>query len=251
MPSPWRLIDSDLVSPPVSAALDEAILEAHIAGRVPNTLHFYRRSVPTVSVGYFQRIASSLDLAECRRRKVEIVRRRSGGSTIYTDPGQLIYGLVIHDGDLPQGRTESFSFVCSALARAIGSFGLFAAYRPPNDIEVSGRKVSGNAQFRRQGSVLQHGTILVNTDTELMDAVLRADPEKEPHPTVPSLRITTLSAMLGRVPEMDLVKSRVSSEIARAFAAEFEPARLTDYERVLVDSLVRDRYSRDDWNLKF
>jgi lipoate-protein ligase A len=251
MPPLWRLVDSEFVSPAESAALDEAILEAHVGGEVPNTLHFYRRGTPTISVGYFQKISESLDIEECRARGVAVVRRKSGGSSIYTDAGQLIYGLVMHDSELPADRQESFCAVCSALAKAISSFGVAARFRPMNDIEIDGRKVSGNAQLRRKGSVLQHGTVLVDTDVRAMDAVLRQDPAK--HETVmrPSDRIVTLAKLLGRAPEMREVKERIVSEISSAFGTGFERGELTSFERALVQKLVRERYGRDEWNFKF
>src|SRR3990170_1419224 len=118
MPRRWRLVDSGLVPPAESAALDEAILEAHVQGAVPGTLHFYRRSLPTVSIGYFQKVADSVDLPECQRRGVSIVRRKSGGSSIYTDSGQLIYGLIIDGCDVPKDES-AFCVICEALSRAL------------------------------------------------------------------------------------------------------------------------------------
>jgi len=237
--------------PPLSAALDEAILEAHIDGEVPNTLHFYRRSVPTISVGYFQKITETVDVSECSRRGVSIVRRMSGGSSIYTDQGQLIYGLVVHDADLPGSREESFRIVCTALAETISSFGVKAEHKPVNDVEVEGKKVSGNAQLRRKGSVLQHGTVLVDTDLSAMDAVLRVSPSNQRGIARPSQRVTTLARLLGTAPDMDILKSRLTAGLARAFGAEFMPGNLSERELVLVARLVEERYGRRDWNMKF
>lgn len=245
----WRLVDSGLVPPPESAAIDEAILETHIAGKVPNTLHFYRRRIPTISLGYFQKVSESVDLPECRRRGVALVRRRSGGSSIFTDSGQLIYALIVHESDLPADRAESFRKVCGAIAKAIESFGVDAVYRPLNDVEVDGRKVSGNAQLRRKGSVLQHGTVVIDTDLELMDAVLKVVGQGAV--TRPSERMTTLAALLESPPDVDLVAGALAFELGSAFDVEFVMSSLTPVERALVRKLVRERYSRDEWNMRF
>lgn len=250
MPQPWRLVDSGMVPPPDSAALDEAILEAHIEGLVPNTLHFYRRSVPTISVGYFQKISESIDLAECERRGVAIVRRKSGGSSIYTDEGQLIYGLVIHDSDLPPERADSFRLTCSAIANAARSLGVDAVYRPMNDVEVGGRKISGNAQLRRKGSVLQHGTVVVDTDISEMDAVLKVSRFRAASIVRPSERITTLKSLLGVAPDMDVVKVSLVSAFEEAFNTRFTTSSLSDSEKAVVHRLVEERYSRKEWNFK-
>ena len=236
------------MAPAESAALDEAILEAHIAGSVHNTLHFYRRAVPTISVGYFQKIGECIDLAECQRRGVAVVRRRSGGSSIFTDAGQLIYGLVVHDADLPKDRAKSFEVVCTAISRAVSSFGLNARYRPMNDVEVAGRKVSGSAQLRRKGSVLQHGTIIVDTDLGTMDAVLK--PSKKA-PSKPSDRVATLASLCGSVPPMDDVKSALESELERSFGTAFERGLLSAEELGIIKRLVQERYANHSWNFKF
>ena len=245
------MVDSGLVRPAESAALDEAILAAHIEGLAPNTIHFYRRSMPTVSVGYFQRIEESLDLGECKRRGVAIVRRKSGGSSIYTDQGQLIYGLVVNESDVPKDRAESFRVICSAIASALSSFGLEARYRPMNDVEVGGKKVSGNAQLRRKGSVLQHGTVIVETDLEAMDAVLRIDAAKSRGVFRPSDRVTSLSNLLGKKVSIESVRVRMAEQIERTFGADIEPGSLSEWECAQVAWLVEQRYSRDSWNLKF
>jgi lipoate-protein ligase A len=245
------LVDSGLVSPAVSAALDEAILEAHIAGKTPNTLHFYRRDRPTISLGYFQKVAESVDIAECGRRNVALVRRKSGGSSIFTDPGQLIYGLVVHEDDLPAERAESFRMICTAIAKALSTFGLEAAYRPMNDVEVDGMKVSGNAQLRRKGSVLQHGTIVVDTDLKQMDCVLRVLKVAGGVEMKPSDRVATLTSLLGTVPDMELVKGALVSAFEDAFNVRFVSSPLSKVEDAIVRKLVRERYSRKEWNMKF
>jgi lipoate-protein ligase A len=231
--------------------MDEAILEAHIAGEVPDTLHFYRRAVPTISMGYFQKVGESVDTGECERRGVSIVRRKSGGSSIYTDSGQLIYGLVLHEKELPADRTDSFCVVCSALAEALRSYGIDARFRPMNDIEVGGRKISGNAQLRRKGSVLQHGTILVDTDLAAMDSVLKVVRSKRESVARPSDRVATLSSLLGAAPDMDEVKRRIADEVASKFKVRFEKKGLSTLEKSIVRTLVGEYYGRKEWNLRF
>jgi lipoate-protein ligase A len=251
MPRSWRSVDSGLVSPPLSAALDEAILEEHVSGNVPDTLHFYVRACPTISIGYFQKVSECVDVNECERRGIALVRRKSGGSSIYTDSGQLIYGLVLHEEELPSDMTESFRVTCSAIAEALQTFGVDAVYRPANDVEVHGKKVSGNAQLRRKGSVLQHGTILVDTDLAQMDAVLKARASKGARTARPSDRVTTLRDILGSPPKMDLVKDALTAALGTAFEAVFSASTLTRGESVFAEKLVAERYSRDEWNLKF
>jgi len=246
------LVDSGLVRPPESAAMDEAILEAHSEGLVQNTLHFYRRSQPTISIGYFQKVQEAVNLEECDRRGVALVRRKSGGSSIYTDPGQLIYGLVASESDLPGEHAEAFRVVCTALARAISSFGVVAAYRPMNDVEIGGRKVSGSAQLRRKGSVLVHGTVILDTSLETMDAVLRPRAVEEGESKQPSERVATIaSLMAGLPPGMLELKTAIAAELSKEFDVAFQGSSLTDREKMYVSEFVKDRYGNSDWTFRF
>lgn len=245
MSDTWRLVDSGPLPPPESVAVDEAVLEAHSRGEAPDTLHLYSRSSPTVSVGYFQKASEAVDLGACARLGVSVVRRGSGGSSIYTDGGQLVYGLVVRSDELPPTPEASFALVCGAVAGALSRLGVDARHRPVNDVEVGGRKVSGSAQLRRRGSVLQHGTVIVDTDLRAMDSVLRHARGQRP-----SDRVTTLATILGRTPAMDEVKALVREEISSLFGIRFEAGPLTPAEGSAVGRLVRERYSRDEWNLR-
>lgn len=241
----WRMVDSGSLPPPESAAVDEAILEAHAAGEVPCTLHFYVRSSPTVSLGYSQRVSESVDLDACRRLGVSVIRRGSGGGSIYTDRGQLIYALVVGAEALPKSLDASFAVVCGAVADALSSIGVDAMQRPVNDVEVGGKKVSGSAQHRRRRSVLQHGTVLVDTDMGLMDLVLVGGQGRRP-----SERVTNLSSLMGRTIDMDVLKARLRDAFSSSFGTRFEPGTLTQREKSTVKHLVTERYSRDEWNLR-
>jgi lipoate-protein ligase A len=239
----WRLVDSGRVRAAESAAIDEAILESRASGATPDTLHFYVRARPTVSVGHFQSLAESVDLDRCREAGVDIVRRKSGGGSIFTDPGQLIYGLVVSESELPRGATPSFAIVCSAIARAISSLGVEARHRPVTDIEVDGRKVSGSAQLRRKGVVLQHGSVILDADLELMDSVLRGGR--------PSERVTSLRAVLGRMPSMDELKSAMRRELSEEFGVRFVDGSLTVEEDARAKQLVEEVYADGSWTSRF
>jgi lipoate-protein ligase A len=243
MSTEWRLVDSGHVRAADSAAIDEAILESRASGAVPDTLHFYVRASPTVSLGHFQRLSESVDLDRCRDAGVDLVRRKSGGSSIFTGPGQLIYGLIISGSQLPRGPEASFAVICSAIARAISSLGVDARHRPVNDIEVDGKKVSGSAQLRRRGVVLQHGSVILDTDLGLMDSVLRKGS--------PSERVTSLRSVLGRPPSMKVLKSALKHELSIEFGADIVPGKLTPDEEVRAAQLAEEFYANPSWTSRF
>ena len=90
----WRFIDTDITDPYYVTAADEAIALARKEKKVSNTLHFYRRKPAAISVGRSRKIHDDVNVDECLKNNVKIVRRTTGGGTIFTDKDCLIYSLV-------------------------------------------------------------------------------------------------------------------------------------------------------------
>jgi lipoate-protein ligase A len=244
----WRLIDSGIVSPEFSAASDEAITDALLVGSVPDTLHFYVRDSPTISIGHNRSLQRSVFQEEVARRGVRIVRRLSGGSAVYTDRGQLIFALALHDSLLPPDVVESYAAICGALIRGLSTIGVKAEYKPVNDILVAGRKVSGSAQLRRGGIVLHHGTMLVDTDLEALAAVLRPVVSEKEVGSVAARPVTCLREILGKAPDMQDVKRALARGISETFGVTLNPQNLTPSEMSDIENLVREKYGSREWN---
>jgi lipoate---protein ligase len=241
----WRLIDSDLSSPQRSVACDEAMLLARQHRLVPNTLHLYRRERPTVSLGYFESVEECLDMEAVRRHGVELVRRASGGSAIYTDPGQIIYAVVVDSEMVPESPNETFALICGGIIKALDILGLRAEFKPVNDVLVNRRKISGSAQMRKGGVVLQHGTLMVDTNFEAMFEVLRMRKVGRSKETV-----TSLAKELDKAPCMEKVKSALIEGFSSTFDAIIDKGVLTRFEERKIDELVKSKYGSEDYTFK-
>jgi lipoate-protein ligase A len=231
----WRLIDSDLVPPARSAAVDEALLLSKHRRQGANILHLYRRDRPTVSLGHFENVHDRVDLDAVGEHRVDIVRRMSGGSAIYTDPGQLVCSAVVDRELMPGSPADAFRLFCQGFIEALKRFGLEAEYKPINDVQVGGRKISGSAQIRQWEVVLLHGTLIVDPDYDLMYKVLRS-------PKRSRGSMTSLCEELGRVPEMPEVKEAVVQGFASTFDTDIERSGLSAEEFALIGNLTRTKY---------
>src|SRR5208283_3711959 len=91
----WRLLPLQTDNAFVNMAIDEAILTARIAGQVPNTLRFYRWQPSAVSIGKNQNPEAEVYLDACTQLGVDMVRRVSGGGTVYHDyDGEVTYSVT-------------------------------------------------------------------------------------------------------------------------------------------------------------
>ncbi len=241
----WRLLDTDLALPAYTSAADEAIVAARNMNLVPNTLHLYRRDRPTVSLGYFERAEESVNLELVKKMGIQIVRRMSGGSAIYTDPDQIIYSLVLEKEMVPENPNETFEIICAGIVRALGILGLQAEFKPVNDILIRDRKVSGSAQTRKGTVVIQHGTVIVDADFDLMFKVLKTRKKKIRSPE----GMTSLTAELGRKPPMEEVKAAIVQGFSEEFGVEIVRGVLTHFEERTIGQLVEEKYGKEEYAL--
>jgi len=135
-------------------------------------------SHPTAVLGCGDKPETALNLEECALRGVGWVKRVTGGGTVLQTRGVFNYSYTAPDAGSPDLQ-RAFEQGTHLVVRALAQLGIEARHRGTSDVAVGDRKISGNAQARKWKAILLHGTLLVDIDRELMEAVLR-HPRKEP-----------------------------------------------------------------------
>ena len=255
-----RLIDAsgeDLPVPAFSGALnmgiDEALIGSVSRGESPPTLRFYAWSPKCITVGYFQSLEDEVDLAACKADGVDAVRRLTGGGAVFHD-AEITYSVVLPLGHelASEDILESYRAICAGLVRGLSFLDVKASFEPINDIAAGGKKLSGNAQTRRAGCLLQHGTVLLDLDCARMFSYLKVPAEKLKGRLIKDVeaRVTSLRALLGReVPFAEAAKA-LRSGFAEAWDAEFANAALTSAEAAEASRLAAERFSLLEWNAR-
>lgn len=257
----WRLLRLEVADAFRNMAIDEAILQARIEGMVPNTLRFFMWRPSAVSVGRFQDVFKEVQVENCKKHGVDIVRRISGGGAVYHDHNdEITYSVIVDKKDLGYADMDvasAYRKICGGLiegARILGTNVEFNSQDPrqcPN-LTIKGRKISGSAQSYKKGILLQHGTFLVGIDYEKMFTFLKV-PWAE---TLMDVLEVSKKRLTSAKQELE---SRVSIEETRQALVEgFEKAlgirlveeELTSYERKLAENLRRDKFLTDNWNFK-
>ena len=129
----------------------------------------------TVVIGRNQNAEEEIDRAFVEAHGVRVVRRTTGGGAVYHDLGNLNYSFITDAGEAENLTMGRFT---KPVTSALQGLGLRAEASGRNDILVEGRKVSGTAQRLLNGRILHHGTLLFDTDPDMVAGALRADPEK-------------------------------------------------------------------------
>lgn len=172
----WRHISEETWGGPMNMALDE-VAAATAASNGLRTTRVYRWNPTTVSLGYNQD-SSTINWEFCERIGVDVTRRPTGGGGIYHDSyGDISYSIITPAEDLPSDLLSSYKLLCEPILETFRKLGIDAKFadeeqsplyrpacylrglHPAHDVVVDGRKISGNAQYRRKDVVIQHGSL--------------------------------------------------------------------------------------------
>ena len=254
----WRLLKFETHNAYMNMAIDEAILNARIKGLAPNTMRFYRWNPSAVSIGKFQKIENEVHLENCLKHGVDVVRRITGGGTVYHDAeGEITYSIIANKEDLnAKDIAEVYTKIYNGIVEALKILGLKADFnegdaRACPNLTINGKKISGSAQCHKTGIVLQHGTILVDVNLEKMFTFLKVPWAKTCMEIVPIAKnkITSIKAELGREIPHAMVHEALIEGFRKSLKTRLENSDLTTYEKALAEKLCREKYATTEWNM--
>jgi lipoate---protein ligase len=224
-------------------ALDEVLMKS-VRRAMSGTpvLRLYGWNPPAISIGYFQSVEQEVNVQRCNQIGIDIVRRVTGGGAVLHEY-EVTYSFITRK--YPQNILESYKMVCDPIVNGLINLGFHKTrFAPLNDIVVDGKKVSGNAQTRKDGVLLQHGTILLNVNFKKMFTLLKIPKEK-----IGDKMIDNVSQ---RVMSLNRTFEEVSTAIAVAFRTKFAAKLIFDKitPQEVRDSkvLIREKYATAAWN---
>jgi lipoate---protein ligase len=246
MSDQWRVIGPEKRRGALNLALEEACLESISRNEAPPTLFFYEWEKPAVIIGYFQKLHSEVNVEACGLAGIDIIRRISGGGAMYQDnDGGLTFGVIAPENALPKDINEAYRFVCGRVIDGLRAIGIKSEFKPINDIQVNGKKISGSAQTRRKNAVLVHGTLLYTLDAGKMFTFLTVGKEKISDKFIASVhdRVTSIKD------QKDVTKGQIYDALIKAFASEknFYRGQWTAEELSRAEKIVKERHENPDW----
>lgn len=234
-----QLLELTLPTAAENVALDEALLdEAEERSRGSELLRLWELPKPAVVIGRSSRLDQEVEVSECRRQGLEIVRRSSGGAAIVAGPGCLMYSLLLSYDLRPALRSldHAHQFVLERLSESLAKHAAGVQCRGISDLAIGGRKVSGNSLRCKRNWCLYHGTLLYAFDLSCIPWLLKTPPRQ---PTYRAGRPHEEFVANLPLPGPTLVRSVIG-----AFGAD-KPTTVWPHEEV--QRLVRERYGREEW----
>lgn len=222
-------------------ALDEALLEQAQAGPAgTESLRIWQADSPFIVLGRSSRVADEVHDRCAQQQAIPVFRRVSGGATVVAGPGCMFYALVLSLEQRPQLRMidQAHQFVMGQMQSALQALVPQLEFDGTCDLVVTGRKVSGNSVRLIRDWMLYHGTLLLDMDLTLVDRLLKHPPRE------PEYRA-------GRTHADFLANLQIPYQAAAsALYAKWPIAsKVKSLPLARIQSLVRDKYSQDSWNL--
>jgi lipoate-protein ligase A len=255
----WRFIPLEVRNGYWNMALDEAILNAIIGKKSPNTLRFYKWNPSTASIGKNQSLSAEVYMKFAKKKRFNVVRRITGGGAVFHDKnGEITYSIVCPIKFLENFNAikvlDQFEIITQGIVAGLTNYGLSpkkgVIHCPA--IFIEGKKFSGNAQARKKGYLLQHGTILLEIDPELMYSVLKAPENVSKSRMVQSVRAKCIGIkdQLMKYDEL-LFLDALKSGFEHTLGIKLVDGNFTEYELEIAQKLVKEKYSNRDWLNKY
>jgi lipoate-protein ligase A len=247
---PFRVIDTGIRGGRANIAFDQALIEAHKARRIPDTVRFLRFR-PSALVGIHQILSHEVRRDYCRTKGIEIGRRITGGGGLYLDEGQIGWELVFDRSSLGHmDLTDTTRLICESAALGLNKLGVPARYRPRNDIEVDGRKISGTGGFYDDDTLFYQGTLLIDFDPEQMIAALKVPVEKLSKRDLASARqrVISMREILGdNLPDLETIYQGLLDGLAEGLGILPQWGDVLEFEEQIAERLYLEEIGRDEF----
>ncbi|MFS0752109.1 biotin/lipoate A/B protein ligase family protein [Oceanobacillus sp. 1P07AA] len=261
----WAFLENTPQDAAINMALDEALLHWHRKGEIPPALRFYRWNKPTLSIGYFQKVDGKIDFQGMKKHHCQLVRRMTGGSAVLHED-ELTYSIVISEEHerVASSIRQAYYDLSKGILRAYQLLGIQVDYASEQiskersticfeqpafyELVANGKKISGNAQIRKRGILLQHGSIPISMNVEMLFDLFQFSTEQLKKRKKQGFykKATTINTELGEKQSYEVVRNAFQQGFSEILNIELEPITLTDEQWKEVYQIAEANYSENN-----
>ncbi len=201
---------------------------------------------PSIIIGKNQNTVEEINTNYVEENGIKVVRRLSGGGAVYHDLGNLNFSFITKDDG---NSFHNFRKFTEPVVKALQKLGVNAELSGRNDLEVEGRKISGNAQFSTKGKMFSHGTLLFNTEMDQVAAALNVKKDKIESKGIKSVRsrVANISEFLKEPMTIEQFRMELLKSIFED-SSHIQEYVLTEEDWKNIHKLSKERYQNWEWN---
>lgn len=235
--------NNNIKDPMVNLAMEEYVLR-----EIPTDDSYFLFYVnqPSIIIGKNQNTVEEINESYIRENNIKVVRRVSGGGAVYHDEGNLNFSFITEDDGNSFHNFEKFT---QPIAEALQEMGVNAQVSGRNDLEIDGKKVSGNAMFTQKGRMFSHGTLMLESDVSEVQNALKVNPKKIESKGVKSVRgrVGNINDFLTDKIDIEEFKERILAHIFNG-SENIEEYKLSDEDWKKINKLSEEKYQTWEWN---
>lgn len=224
-------------------------IEEYIIKNIEEDAFILWRNRPSILIGRNQNTLTEIDYEYVRQEKIDVVRRLSGGGTVFNDLGNINFTFITKKAQDGSSLSNGFEKFALPVIKALQSLGVNAVFTGRNDITIDEKKFSGNAQYHYKDKTLHHGTLLFSGNLERLAKALKSKPLKLQDKGVKSVRsrVTNISEHLKS--PMNVIEFK---EYLKKYIMDFhnisEEYVLSENEMAETIKIQKERFESWDWN---
>lgn len=236
-------IENNSTNPYFNFALEYYLLNEKDLG--DDTIFMFWRTEPTLMIGKFQNTIEEINQKYVEEKRINVVRRITGGGTIYTDMNTWQYSFINKNCNSSGIDFKTFT---QPIIDALKDQGINASLSGRNDLHIDDKKFSGNAQYVKGSKKLHHGSILFNTNIEEMVRSITVAEDKIISKGIKSVRdrVINVSDYLNDK-EIDSLKFKdimLESLLKKANGTY----KLTEEDIERVNEIAKEKFESWEWN---
>lgn len=268
MQETWHILNSKYNDAAMNMAIDEALLHFHAEGSIRPTIRFYGWENPSLTIGHFQKIDKAINLDGVHKHQCDFVRRLTGGSAVLHDD-EITYSIVVKEDHpkIPRSINEAYYVLAQGLLEGYKLLGIEAAFAEQAltkdrtavcfeqpaiyEMLVDGKKISGNAQTRKQGVLLQHGSVPMSFDLDMLFDLFAFPSErvKERQKAAFKQKATSINDITNKTHTYDMLYEAFLQGFEKSLNIKTTPLQLTEAQWEYIHHLADTKYRTDEWNI--
>lgn len=223
--------------------------EEYLIKNFDDDFFYMYRNTPSIIIGKHQNTLNEINLTYTHKHNIDVVRRISGGGTVYHDLGNLNFSFI-QQGE--KGKMVDFRKFINPLVEALNSMGIKAIVNKRNDILLNGKKISGNAEHIHRNKTLHHATLLYNADLNMLRNAIVSNKKRYHDKAIQSVRssVTSVCNEMEEAPGMDIFAEKMKVFFTAHFG-HLKPFCLTGEQKSEIENLVKEKYVKWEWNFGY
>lgn len=236
------IIRSNRTDAPFFHAAEEYLME-----NFGESVFMLWRAKKCILLGKNQNAWKQVNLDYVKEREILLVRRASGGGTVFCDLGNINFSFIENHGT---EKVNNYRLFTKPILEVLNQMGIPAQFSGRNDLTIDGKKFSGNAQYRKKDRLLHHGTLLFSADLKDLAGALKTDPLKYKDRGIESAakRVTNIAAHLDEPMDVlafrEKIYSHMQSKDSDAIVRDFTEAEIVEIEKI-----ADAKYRNWDWTI--